>query len=1008
MKKKFVKVMLLGVLTFVSAASFVGCEDYDDDINNINGQIDQLKKDLADLKASIGDCVKTVSYDPATGQLTVTGGDGSTASCKIQPNLPSYSLAITADGKVTLTGSDGSTSSAQITFPVISDMPDAFDPSKLTVDSNGVVSYNGVATSLTLPGAFDASKLTITGEGVILYNGQPTGVTISSGFDPAKLTVNAAGKVLYDGKETGVSILDATTGSITEIKNGEDVVGYSIVINGQTATFSVVDAVPLKSLVFEPQAYLSGIAAMKAVNLTYNEWTANAYPQPTLKGETWTITSNAFYISPKIVAYYHLNPSTVSKAQIKSLKFIFDDKDFVGTRSAAFNPVVESSEIVKKNGQTMLKVTLNATTEQIQAIDASKVSVLALQATVNVDGKEDKVVTSEYVAIYKSVMKNFVLSYNNIFDDAPHHKHLYGATNAGNLIGKAQEAIDHAPTFEVYLNGDPFDLKKVVETHYDEYTDTQTPKLIHKDVTLESTGKTVGDFGLEYVFTASNFITGDNKTPQNEFFDLTDGVVTPKVYSTEGSAATGRTPLVRVSLKDKATGKVLNAGWIKLVIKKEKVNALNESFAFEPFALSCSKKTFVLPVEFMNVNIYNKLGLSKAEFEALYTLNVDANNMAVLGAGEEGVVTERVDSDPNNETSVLQWTIPAATAYTDADGNFAATVTYKAKEPDSRGDVTIKLTSSVQKPSGFIDDANKIKEYWDAGKTYIRMNVEALGSGATCKLSADLDNAFVGNKITVSGVDGKFIDFAANKLQYAYVFASDNNNKRVSDADGNVYVLTVSVDGMTLFANGAEVAIIDPVTHVVTYQQTDEALALLNRSAHNVDPFTAKFDVIVVNACGMQLPLTNEKFDAKFLRPVNVLENATGHFVDAANNGSTVNLLDLVRLTDWREHNFAVAPDNYYKYYDIQAITIDIDNITSSLNGDNFQTPLVDITDQLVLTASYPASADQTTPYFGTLTYKNNGNAVGAFELEIPVTVTYKWGSVSTKIRVNVEKTQGN
>ena len=1007
MKKKFVKVMLLGALTFVSAASFVGCKDYDDDIKTINGQIDQLKKDLADLKASIGDYVKSVSYDPATGQLTVTGGDGSTASCKIQPNLPSYSLAITADGKVTLTGSDGSSSSAQITFPKTPDMPDAFDPSKLTVDANGVVSYDGHATSLTLPGAFDATKLTITDEGVIVYDGQPTGVTVGGGFDPSLLTVEA-GKIMYNGVETGVALPSTMSGSILEIKNGEDVVGYKITINDQTASFSVIDAVPLKSLAFEPQAYLSGIPAMKAVGLAYNEWTRNAYPQPTLKGESFTVTSNMFYISPKIVAYYHLNPSTVTKAQIKSMKFLFDDKDFVGTRSAAFNPAVESSEIVKKNGETMLKVTLNATTEQIQAIDAAKVSVLALQATVNVDGKEDKVVTSDYVAIYKSVMKNFVLAYNNIPVNAPHHTHLYGATDEGKLLGKAQEAIDKAPTFEVYLNGEPFDLKKVVETHYDEYTDASAPKVIHKDVVLESTGKTAADFGLEYEFTASNYITGDNKTPQNEFFDLTDGVVTPKVYSTEGSAATGRMPLVRVALKDKATGKVVNAGWIKLVIKKEKVNALNENYDFGSFALSCSKNTFLLPVEFMNVNIYNKLGLSKAEFEALYSLDVNASGEAVLNVGEEGVVTERVDSDPNNETSVLQWTIPAATAYTDADGNFTATVTYKAKDADSRGNVTIKLTGNVLKPTGTISDANKIKEYWDAAKTYVRLNVEALGTGATCKFATDLDNAFVGNTITVSGVDSKFTDFAADKLQYAYIFASDNNGKRVSDANGKAYTLSVSADGMTLYANGAAVAVIDPTTHIVTYQQTDEALALLNRSAHNVDPFTAKFDIIVTNGCGMQLPLTNEKFDAKFLRPVNVEKNATGHFVDAANHGSTVDLLELVRLTDWRDLNFTVAPDNFYEYYDIQAITVDIDHITSSLNGDNFQTPLKKITDQLVLSANYPTTADQTTPYYGTLTYTNNGNAVAAFELEIPVTVTYKWGSVSTKIRVNVEKTQGN
>lgn len=44
MRKKFVKVMLFGALALTVSASFVGCTDYDDDIKNLQGQIDNINK----------------------------------------------------------------------------------------------------------------------------------------------------------------------------------------------------------------------------------------------------------------------------------------------------------------------------------------------------------------------------------------------------------------------------------------------------------------------------------------------------------------------------------------------------------------------------------------------------------------------------------------------------------------------------------------------------------------------------------------------------------------------------------------------------------------------------------------------------------------------------------------------------------------------------------------------------------------------------------------------------
>lgn len=57
MKKNFVKVVLLGALAFSTTVSFVGCKDYDDDIDGLNESLAATNSDLSSkataLEASI-------------------------------------------------------------------------------------------------------------------------------------------------------------------------------------------------------------------------------------------------------------------------------------------------------------------------------------------------------------------------------------------------------------------------------------------------------------------------------------------------------------------------------------------------------------------------------------------------------------------------------------------------------------------------------------------------------------------------------------------------------------------------------------------------------------------------------------------------------------------------------------------------------------------------------------------------------------------------------------------
>ena len=75
MKRKFVKVMFLGALT-LSTVTYVGCKDYDDDIDNLQTQIDANKASIAELQKFVKEGKWVKSVEPITGGFKITFNDG--------------------------------------------------------------------------------------------------------------------------------------------------------------------------------------------------------------------------------------------------------------------------------------------------------------------------------------------------------------------------------------------------------------------------------------------------------------------------------------------------------------------------------------------------------------------------------------------------------------------------------------------------------------------------------------------------------------------------------------------------------------------------------------------------------------------------------------------------------------------------------------------------------------------------------------------------------------------
>ena len=126
MKRKFVKVMFFGALA-LSTVTYVGCKDYDDDIDNLQTQIDANKASIAELQnfvkagkwvtnvEQITDGFKITFNDNKSYSIT-SGKDATPTTIKIDPVTKNWivndnDLGICAEGKKGADGKPGAAGS---------------------------------------------------------------------------------------------------------------------------------------------------------------------------------------------------------------------------------------------------------------------------------------------------------------------------------------------------------------------------------------------------------------------------------------------------------------------------------------------------------------------------------------------------------------------------------------------------------------------------------------------------------------------------------------------------------------------------------------------------------------------------------------------------------------------------------------------------------------------------------------------------------------------------------
>ena len=519
-------------------------------------------------------------------------------------------------------------------------------------------------------------------------------------------------------------------------------------------------------------------------------------------------------------AKYYMNPSNaqldkVTKANVKP---IVEDKWFDVTRG---NIGMSVADIIKPNDdggeKGVLQVQYKLTNPNLIAT-GNEITVFATSVAYG-----DTTITSDYATFRNKYIDSLQLAHAPKFyapsytevknthhgkdpvitDDNIDHKDnlLFGTITAA--AGKGENVKDETTGFdpqdEVAYTSAGLELDKLVETHY---RDVNSKKHYWM--------KNIADYGLHYEFELTYLRYGSNNTSESahavlykkdgktylvpwapkkssETVGANDGepnAFNPETYEQDKAKfqtrqLIGRTPLVRVSLRD-AEGNVLDYGYIriKIVDVTDPVTPPSDLRRFVEY--TANGYTYDIPwlvqkgcvvynnpeLNFQNswidqqIDIYAFAGISHAQFTAGWELEMDGNvakqyavsnktnnqndetgevyrnGMAKFTAlpttteSALGEVTE-VPNPSATMTNILQWTVSAAqakAAFIDPATRPASrtiAVRYKSKDNNVAKDIyiifntgDIKITSAPEITGTINWDGLKNENYWFATNSH--------------------------------------------------------------------------------------------------------------------------------------------------------------------------------------------------------------------------------------------------------------------------------------------------
>lgn len=841
----------------------------------------------------------------------------------------------------------------------------------------------------------------------------------------------------------------------------------------------------LRGLVFSPEMFVDGIEAQEYAYAQYNPLVATtngASSGTNPDKKTFTITDlnsgattwrygkavNTLTINPVTTLTYHMNPSS-AKVAFGDLGFVWKDVQVI-TRSDAANPRTAENDLAGNKvfscGAGLLNVGVTADGPSIKGKGGA--TILALQAKVNREGEVDTLITSDYAMLYATQVTFDEI----VFTDKTKAVGCVGDEDGlyKTAVAAVEAQATHAIVYTEYGDDDAgLDLKSKVALHYSHATKSKAKT--HALMTQEEAAK----YGLTFDFKLINYTVGTNKTSDSKYatIDETTGVLKTRTVDEKGNTmvpaddnlaapAIGREPLVRVRVMQGSN--VVLVGFIKVDIIQKSAEAQEPITAGiydgrQKEADPCGNSTNVTTTwSWTSANILGKLGLDIAEFHDRYALELDNGEAVQYSApgtklGDKlGQVTEKQESE-GSVTTVLNWETSAddrQTIWEAAGHESTIYVKYAPKglNAETYPDVYVGLKLTITKPAaGTLGD--KATGYWDGNR--VKLNVDYPQDGKQVSdfhYDYDLDDFWKDKNVKFSRADvagykyyfdpsmttvaGRSVTLKNDDGSYTYnadrAISTNDGWKAWSAANELDYMVDYNAGVYTLnkvYAGNELIATLNQTSGVVTYVKNDVTKELLNKGKLAVE---LKIAIAGENACNLVVPTTGNTFTAALYRPVNVAAAASiPHFVDAANNGSSVSVFDMLSFTDWRNEAFTGSNGWLFGYYEIKNVYIGTDDggdddknfITTTVGGGQlgqdkltrYPEIVVSLTGNTPINVSVCTEAnsaaiiDKVKKQLGKITVINTGASVTTYQLRVPLTIEYAWGKLTVDVDLTVDST---
>jgi hypothetical protein len=997
MNKKIKNLFLAGALVLGFAGVAVSCTDYDKDIN--------------DLQTKIGNVENTLST--------------------LQTNVNSLQSAINAGAVITsvtpLTGENGGW--------------------KFTLsDGKSYDVTNGAAGAAGKDGKF------------YVPNAETGCWDLHEFVDGKEVVTDTKQKYL---PENGATITYDAEKNVLVVKQGEETVEVNLSGSGET------------SLVFIPEVYIDGVEGTLSSTLKY---TPIKVKNQDKEGEIWekVVDDKNKVVEKKvnlpIEVQYNVNLSNCELDSTFKYEFIYKDVPYLKTRTASskdfsMTPSFKSYE----NGVLTLSVVTTG-----QEATGNDITRFALKVS-----NDAFAVVSDYATIFTDNMKDLVIAdpkkvskeVKNIEDE--HYR------RGINGIAKADSEDKYRPTQLVWSKGaadldavratcdtavvytGTLDLKTITAIHYTSIA--AQPKEGDTGTEVEMLASIAERLGLKFEYeVVKNYKIGTPQTDQAEFVVedqiKSEGIFQPRVFTTDGTAAIGRTPIIRVKLS--LGSDVIAVAYIKVFIAKSTdgpeftlipVNKKNENV----FTFKCTGDTLRTTVKDMNEILYNGTELSKNAFHELYS-DLKAIDKYPIGTVKDIVV------DEGEGTHVIEWFVPADSLWKYAGKDVEIVARYFSPAQEKNGVyVDVKLSASVEDVAKTFalssEKGDYIANYWTSDFTATNYNVTtpALSDtleadAAKCVFNSDINASFITYPQGHAKAGMLKVSEALTDVKYFFCSTKDEGVQTIKKIGDLNVKFEVKAEGTELWAsilNADDPTKVDVASELVATIKNEKttrgdatvwnmfvyekgktvADTLLNTGAM----FTyigAKATLCGGTAAAKEIPVSfdgKDHFRANVVRPVTITSESKGSFIDAVDfgeAGSYIKIEDLLDPKDWRGRLFSewggILHQGYWNFYGPFVVKIDTKTAESNLisGGDTYAplpaTIILNQTKEGATTTTDPVTGGTITlpeNKAGYLTYKNNNTVVTAdFKIRVKAKVQYGFGYIDTDwIYIPVAKTIG-